>query len=298
MVTSAAWVDYDHDGRLDLVVTGEWMPVRVFRQEGGRFVERTSEAGFKASNGWWDSITIADVNGDGRADLVLGNLGLNAYIAASPTEPARLYVGDFAHNRSMQPILTAYKAGVSYPVAGRDELLRAVPTLGDKYPSYASFGARRIEQIFSRSELERAKVLEAYDFATSVAMDNGNGGFTLRALPMEAQFAPVRSAIASDLDGDGHTDLLLAGNDFGVPPVFGRHDASYGVVLRGDGGGHFEVVDFSRTALVLDGQARHIKVLRQASGGRLIVVARNDDTLQVLRLTLPLLSSPGAKRPQ
>jgi hypothetical protein len=272
--------------------------VRVFHQEGGRFVERTNEAGFKASNGWWYSITVTDINGDGRPDLILGNLGLNAYITASATEPARLYVADFAHNRSVQPILTAYKAGVSYPIAGRDELVRTVPALGDKYPSYASFGAARIEQIFPRAELERAKVLEAYDFATSVAIDNGNGTFTLRALPMEAQFAPVRSAVADDFDGDGHTDLLLAGNDFGVPPVFGRHDASYGVVLRGDGGGHFGVLDFSQTGLVLDGQARHIKVLRQASGGRLIVVARNDDTLQVLRLTLPLLSSPGAKRPQ
>jgi hypothetical protein len=274
------------------------MPVRVFRQEGGRFVERTNEAGFKASNGWWNSITIADVNGDGRADLVLGNLGLNAYIAASPTEPARLYVGDFAHNRSVQPILTAYKSGVSYPVAGRDELIRAAPTLADKYPSYAAFGAARIEQILPGADLERARVLEAYDFATSVAIDNGNGSFTLRALPVEAQFAPVRSAVAGDFDGDGHTDLLLAGNDFGVPPVFGRHDASYGVVLRGDGGGHFEVLDFSKTGLVLDGQARHIKGLRQASGGRLIVVARNDDALQVLQPTLSLLSSPGAKRPR
>jgi len=195
-------------------------------------VERTKEVGLGLSNGWWNSVTVADVNHDDRPDLVLGNLGLNAFITASRAEPARLYVGDFAHNGSVQQILTAYKDGVSYPVAGRDELLHAVPTLADKYPSYASFGAARIESIFPRSDLERVKVLEAYDFATSVAINNGNGTFTLHALPIEAQLAPVRAALADDADGDGRTDLLLAGNDFGAPPVFGRYDASYGLLLR------------------------------------------------------------------
>jgi hypothetical protein len=287
MVTSAAWVDYDHDGRLDLVVTGEWMPVRVFHQENGRFVDRTKEAGLAGTNGWWNSITVTDLNGDGRPDLVLGNLGLNSYLTASPRQPARLYVGDFAHNRSIQPILTVYKGGASYPVAGRDELLRAVPNLGKKYPSYADFGGRPIEDIFPASERRRAAVLEAYDFATSIALNNGNGTFTLRALPMEAQFSPVAAVLAGDFDGDGHTDLLLAGNDFGVPPVFGRYDASYGLMLRGTGDGHFEPVNLTASGLVLEGQVRHIKAARRALGGPLIVVARNNDKLQVLRISTP-----------
>ena len=106
MVTSAAWVDYDHDGLLDLIVTGEWMPVRAFHQENGRLVDRTKDAGLAESNGWWNSVTVADLNGDGRPDLVLGNLGLNSHLTASSKQPARLYVGDFAHDRSIQQILT------------------------------------------------------------------------------------------------------------------------------------------------------------------------------------------------
>jgi enediyne biosynthesis protein E4 len=286
MVTSAAWVDYDHDGKLDLVVTGEWMPVRVFHQEGARLVERTTEAGLGASNGWWNSITVADVNHDGRPDLILGNLGLNSYLTASRTEPARLYVGDFAHSRSSQAIVTTYKTGASYPVAGLDELTRVVPSVRDKYPTYASFGAARMEQIFPRADVDHAKVLEAYDFATSVAVNKGNGTFELRALPSAAQFAPVRAVIADDLEGNGRVDLLLAGNDFGVPPIFGRYDASQGVLLRGDGIGRFESVDLAGAGPLLDGQVRHMKLIRRADGDRLIVVARNDDTLRVLRLLL------------
>src|SRR6266542_6398946 len=180
MVTSAAWLDYDGDGKLDLVVVGEWMPVRVFRQENGKFVDRTAEAGLSGTNGWWNSITAADVNGDGRLDLVLGNLGLNSYIKASRDEPARLYVGDFFHSGGVKQILTFYKHGVSYPLAGRDELVRLMPALRSKYPSYSSFGASRIEDIFPASELKQAKVLEARNFASSIALNNGKGGFELR----------------------------------------------------------------------------------------------------------------------
>jgi len=283
MVSSAAWVDSDGDGRLELVVAGEWMPVRVFRQENGRFVDRTAAAGLRGSEGWWNSVTAADLNGDGRTDLVLGNLGLNSYIKASAKEPARLYVHDFDRNGAVEQILTFSKHGVSYPLAGRDELVRLVPSLRSRYPSYASFGASQVESIFPASELRQAKVLTAHQFASSVALNGGNGTFTLRPLPTEAQFAPVYASMAEDFDGDGRTDLLLAGNLYGVPPMLGRYDASYGLLLRGTGDGRFTPVDMEESGVVIEGQARDVKPLRHASGGRLIVVARNGDRLQMLR---------------
>jgi hypothetical protein len=284
MITSAAWVDYDHDGRLDLVVAGEWTPVHVLHQENGRFVDRTREVGLAGTNGWWNDIVVADLNGDGRPDLILGNLGLNSMLTASRDRPARLYVGRFAHDRSTQPLLTTYRSGVSYPVAQRDELAQAIPALRARYSSYADFGASRVEDIVSHSDIAQAKTLEAYDFATSVAINNGNGTFTIKPLGAEAQFAPVRAIVAADFDEDGRTDLLLAGNDLGMPPAFGPHDASYGVLLRGKPDGGFESVDLAVSGLVLDGQVRHIGTIRQAGGARLVVVARNDETLQVLRI--------------
>lgn len=281
MVTSAAWIDYDGDGQLDLVVAGEWMPVRVFHNEHGRFVEHTADAGLANTEGWWNTVRAVDVDGDGRPDLVLGNLGLNSYLRASTSQPVRLYVGDFFSTGTVKQILTSYRHGVSYPIAGRDELIRAMPQLRSKFPTYASFGASRIEDILPRDELRQAKVLEAKDFTSAVAINRGNGRFELRALPTAAQFAPVYATVAGDFDGDGRTDLVIAGNLYGVTPLLGRYDASYGLMLRGDGHGGFTPVDMASSKLVIDGQVRHMAVVRGAGGKRLLAVARNNDRLEI-----------------
>jgi hypothetical protein len=173
---------------------------------------------------------------------------------------------------------------VSYPLAGRDELVRAIPSLKSKFPTYKDFGASRIEDIFPAADLKSATVREAYTFASSVALNNGNGTFTIRQLPTEAQFAPIYASLAQDFDGDGHVDLLVGGNFYGVPPTLGRYDASYGLLLRGKGDGRFEPVSLEESGVVIDGQVRRIRSLRGAKGQRLIVIARNNDKVEILRV--------------
>jgi enediyne biosynthesis protein E4 len=294
MVSSATWIDYDHDGKLDLVVVGEWMPVRVFHQENGKLVERTREAGLSGTNGWWNSVEAVDLRGSGRQDLVLGNLGLNSYLHASVKEPVRLYVNDFSHTGSgnVEQILTSYQDGVSYPLAGRDELLNKIPSLRAKFPTYKQFGASRIEDILPAADLRDAQVREADTFASAIAKNNGDGTFTLRSLPTGAQLAPIYASATGDFDGDGKPDLIVGGNLYGVTPMLGRYDASYGLLLKGDGTGGFTAVDMDSSGLVIDGQVRDIRVLRGANGQRLIVVARNNDAVLVLRAA----RSPGSAR--
>ena len=222
MVTAAAWFDSERDGALELAVVGEWMPVRIFQRANGRFVDRTADVGLAGTEGWWNSISVADLNADGHADLLLGNLGLNSYIRASPNEPAQLYVKDFGNTGSLKQVLTFYKGGVSYPLAGRDDLVRLVPPLRSKYPSYAAFGASRYEDIFTAAERAQATRLEARMFASAMALSSGEGQFIMRALPHEAQFAPVFASLVRDLDGDGNVDILLGGNFHGVQPILGR----------------------------------------------------------------------------
>jgi hypothetical protein len=246
-------------------------------------VERTKEAGLAGSEGWWNSVTAADVDGDGRPDLVLGNLGLNSYLRARPDEPARMHVADFFDTGSLKQLISFYKGGVSYPVAGRDELVKLMPPLRQRFPSYKSFGAARLEDILPAAELRKATVLEARTFESVVALARGDR-FTLQPLPPEAQFFPIHAVLARDVDGDGTTDLLLGGNFHGVPPMYGRYDAGYGLLLRGTGGGRFAAVDMAASGVAIDGEVRDLKVVRGPGGAVRVAVARNNDTLLLLRV--------------
>jgi hypothetical protein len=263
--------------------------VRVFHQEQGRLVDRTTQVGLGGSEGWWSAVTVADLNGDRRPDLVLGNLGLNSFVTASPAAPARLYLGDFAHDGKLTPILTLSRPDGDHPVAGRDELTRAIPTLRARFPTYASFGASTIDRILPEADRRAARTLVAHTFASAVALNDGQGRFTLQPLPVEAQFAPVQAAVADDFDGDGRVDLLLAGNFLGVAPIQGRYDASYGLLVRGIGGGRFVATDMTQSGVEITGQVRRMRTLRTPTG-RLVAIARNADRLLVLQTGA---ASPG-----
>ncbi|MBC7894133.1 MAG: VCBS repeat-containing protein, partial [Cytophagaceae bacterium] len=281
MVSGALWLDVDGDSALDLVVVGEWMPVRVFHQDKGRFTDRRS-AGLDSSEGWWSSVTAADVDGDGSQDLVLGNLGRNAYVRASRGQPATLHVGDFFGTGTVKQLLAFHKPdGRRYPMAGRDDLLKLMPALRSRYPSFASFGASRVEDILGE-ELAKAEVHRAYTLESAVALHRGNR-FELQPLPTEAQFAPVYASVVDDFDGDGVRDVYVAGNLWGVTPMLGRYDASRGLLLRGKNGALVPSAP-AQSGMTIDGAVRAMAIVRRAGGGRLLAVARNNATLQLFSL--------------
>jgi enediyne biosynthesis protein E4 len=282
MVTDAAWIDYNGNGLLDLVVVGEWMPVRIFEQLRGSFVDRTTQIGLGDTYGWWNSVHAADLDGDGNVDLVLGNLGWNSFLRAAPEQPLRMYVAEFTGDGKQDQMLTFYRDGVSYPVAMRDDLVKRSPPLRKRYPTYAAFSDSRLEEIFPASVVRSALVREARTFASAVARNTGNGTFAVEPLPTEAQFAPVFAVLAEDFDGDGAKDLLLAGNFYGVTPVRGRYNASLGTLLKGDGAGGFTSVDWTQLGVRLDGQVRAMRPIRTPVG-LAILVARNDEVPILLR---------------
>jgi len=286
LVTGAAFTDVTGDGRPDLVVAGEWMPVQLWVNTGTRLVDEGVARGFDGSNGWWNSLQVADLTGDGRPDLVLGNAGRNGYLRASASRPVRMHVHDFTGTGTSKGIITRFVGDTSYPVAGRDDLVKLMPALRQKFPSYTAFGAVRLETLFDAKEREAATVLEARTFASAVAINDGAGHFRLAELPWEAQVSTVFASLVADVDRDGQADLLLGGNRYGVPPLLGRADASRGVTLLGDGRGGFLPAP-SAQAIPLDGQIRGLAWVRTSPSDSLLVVARSGSALQMLRVPSP-----------
>jgi hypothetical protein len=284
MVTDALWRDTDGDGRPDLVLVGEWMPITIFQNIGNGHLRKTTVSGLEKSNGWWNRIVAGDFNGDGKIDFVVGNLGLNSRFQASATEPVSMYVKDFAHTGFVQQIVTYYHNGVNYPLALRDDLIRSLPYLKGRYLNYKDYAKQTVADVLPAADLNDAVEKKAYTFATALVRNNGNGSFTLEPLPLEAQISPEYGILAADIDGDGKTDLLLAGNFAGFKPDIGTMTAGYGVLLRGDAKGRFVAVPAQESGFVVPGQARDIKRIRTAKGD-LYVVARNNDRAMIFRST-------------
>jgi hypothetical protein len=282
MVTDAAWIDVTGDGRPDLVIVGDWMPIVIYRNKGGGKLERMNAPGLEKSNGWWNRIVAGDFNGDGRMDFVVGNLGLDTRLHATENEPVTMYVKDFDGNGFYEQIVSYSNNGRSYPLPLRDELIEALPSLKERFPDYKSYATQAVTDIFSERELSDAVVRKAYTFSTSLALNNGDGSFKLIPLPPEAQRAPVEGILAVDLDQDGKLDLLLAGNFDGVKPEIGRMSASYGLFLRGDGKGGFTPVPATKSGFFVPGQARDIERIRSKQGD-LYVVTRNNDRALVFK---------------
>lgn len=280
MVTDAAWADIDGSGKASLIVVGDWMPVTILKYEGG-MLKKTGEIANSA--GWWNCITVADLNGDGKPDLVAGNNGLNGKYKADAEHPAKLYVADFDDNGQVECIPVYYKTdGKAYPINLHDDMIRQLPYLKKKFLRYDAYAGKGIDDIFTPEELEKATLLSVVQSQSCVFYNKGKGEFNMQPLPVRAQFAPVFSILAADLNNDGINDLFLGGNFYGLKPEAGRFDASYGVTLLGKKDHHFEYVPPLKSGLFVKGEVRDVAVVTTKSGP-MIIMARNNDALQLFK---------------
>ena len=278
MITDMVWADIDNDHDPDMVIVGDWMPVKIFLNDRGKFTDHTGDLGPQNSNGWWHRIIARDLNGDGRIDFVLGNHGLNGFFKATAEKPVTMYVNDFDMNGSIEQIICTYNGDTSYPVAMLDDMTAQIPSLAKKYKTFDSYKRETINDIFSKEVLKHSLVLQADDLHSAVLMNRQGGPLQLVPLPAEAQFFPVYAVAADDYDHDGSVDILLGGNQYRAKPETGGCDAGYGLFLKRDEKGRWKAVPSDSSGFFVKGEIRDLKCIRV---GRtpLLTVARNNDPL-------------------
>jgi hypothetical protein len=256
MVTDAVWTDLNGDKRDDLIVVGEWMPVSVLVNANSKLENKSSDYFDKAYSGWWNVLLLEDFNGDGKQDLVVGNNGLNSQCRATEKEPAIMYYKDFDENGSVDPILTMYIQGKSYPYISRDELLDQMSIMRTRFPDYKSYADATLNDVFTKEELANAGTLRADYLKTVLFLRAANNKFVEAQLPVHAQASPVFTIIPLDYNADNKTDMLLCGNISNARLRFGKYDANYGVLLKNDGSGKFSYVPQHQSGFKLSGDVR------------------------------------------
>jgi hypothetical protein len=275
MVTDAKAADIDKDGKQELIIVGDWMPVTIMKFSNG-LLDKSVE--IKNSNGWWNNIEVDDIDDDGDIDLIAGNTGLNSRIKGEPGKPARLYVGDFDKNGQVECIPVYFKSdGHAYPYFMKGELQSQIPQLKKEFLYFTEYAGKPIEKIFTPEQLKNIKVLKVNETRTSLFRNDGKGGLTIEPLPDMAQLSYAFAALAADLNGDHIEDIFLAGNFYGLKPQAGRFDASYGVTLIGGKDG-FSYLAPSKSGLFVNGEVRDIK-----KAGKYLIVAVNNQPLRIFQ---------------
>ena len=287
LISDALWTDFNNDFWPDLILAGEWMPLRFFEKKQGKLLEITKNTGVQNQLGWWNSLAAADFDNDGDTDYVAGNAGRNINFQGSETEPVRLYAKDLDNNGTIDPLLSFYlrdSVGVrkEYLYHPWQDVTKQYVGIRKKFNSFGEFGASTLPEMFDEGLLDDAVKL-TFNFMESSLVENlGSGKFAIHPLPIEAQYAPVFGILPQDVDNDNLLDILLVGNDFGMEVQQGMADGMVGLVLKNEGNSKMRALSLNDTHFYVPGNAKALVNVNLNNGNELFIASQNNDSLRVL----------------
>ncbi|HEY9194903.1 MAG TPA: VCBS repeat-containing protein [Mucilaginibacter sp.] len=289
LVCDAIFSDFDNDGKTDLILAGEWMPLTFLKNAGGKFLNVTAKSGVGAKTGWWNSIVAGDFRHTGRTDYIVGNVGVNTLYRASDDFPAYVTANDFDKRNRFDAFTSLFlpgKDGIQreYPANVRDDAFKQMISLRVKFTNYHSYAEATMQDLLSADQMKNALRLKVTELRSCYFRNDGNGKFTIVPLPPEAQVSAVNGMVADDFDADGNLDLLINGNDFGTDVTIGRYDALNGLMLKGNGKGGFAPLSIARSGIYLPGDGKALVKLRGANNTYLMAASEHLGPLRVFQL--------------
>lgn len=286
MVTGAAWADVTGDTQKELIIVGEWMAPRIFSFKKDHFEE--VKTNLSDMYGWWQTVNISDVNGDGKQDLILGNIGENFNLHPDKNQPVKLWINDFNNNGVEDKILTRTVDGKDKPVFLKRELQDQIPSIKKQNLKHADYANKSIQELFAPEVLSRCIVKQFNYVSSCIAVNSGNGNFVIQKMPPMVQLSSVNAVLSLDVNEDGYKDLVMAGNLLHFQPQLERLDASYGHVLLNDGKGNFNWIEPLKSGLQVEGMVKDIQLLKTKDKNYLLFLRNNDyPALYRVNNTLP-----------
>ena len=286
MIGSAVWADVNADKRPDLVAAGEWTPLMVFINEEEGFVNRSVQFGLDSTQGWWNCVRAADINGDGFQDILAGNMGTNSFFRPSSAHPVTVIAKDFDGNGSIDPLVTYHNAveGDRFLLHNRLVLIDQVPGFKRRFETFNEYATTPYSGAFRKEELDGAIERHVYTLASVALINNQGRSFQVQELPEQIQMSATRDFLIHDFNGDSHPDVLAVGNSYVQETLFGQFDASLGTLMLGDGRFHWRVQDNASINLLMDGDVRSVHQMR-ANGKNILLVARNNGPISFYQVS-------------
>ncbi len=274
MVTGALWQDVIGDKGKELIIVGEWMAPRIFSFNGNNFAE--VKTNISNEFGWWQCVATADVNNDGKADLILGNIGENFYLCPKSDAPVKLWINDYDNNGGLDKIITYTIDGKDKPVFLKSEVQDQLPFIKKNNLHHREYATKAIQDLFPAEKMQTSLVKNFTYPSSCVAINNGNGNFTIVKLPVMSQMSCINAIQPLDVNNDGKIDLITGGNQFGFLPQFEKLDGSFGDVLINDGKGNFTWQEDKICGIGLRGEVRDIAVIKNKAGTQVLFLQNNE----------------------
>ena len=284
MITEASWVDIDGDDKKDLVTVSDWGTAHIYKNNGRGLSEL--ETNLKDYHGYWESFTAVDVDNDGDQDLILGNQGSNTLYKATKENPMKLWINDFDNNGTIEQICTIQKEGKDYPLHMKKELTSQIISLKKENLKASSYAEKTIDELFSGNIFNNTIVKRADTMESIVAVNNGDGNFSIKRLPPRTQLSCMNSILAIDMNNDNFKDIIMGGNNYEFKPQFSRLDANYGSVLFNNKGKGLEWQDYLKTGFFTKGQVKHIDHYKNKAGDSFIIVVKNNKKPEIFKLNI------------
>ena len=283
MATSAVITDFNNDDWLDIIIVGEWMPIKIFKNIKTGFKDVSEEMGLTIdSRGWWWSIKEGDFDNDGDLDYIVGNNGLNYKYQATADETFDIFVNDFDNNNRQDIVLGYYNDGIQYPLRGRSCSSQQIPLIRNKFKNYETFANATLVDVYTKKSLDSSLHYQVKSFA-SIYLENKQDKFVIHKLPIEAQLSSINQILVNDYDNDGNLDALISGNFYASEVETPRNDAGYGLFLKGNGNGNFTSVPVYKSGFFTPGDVKDMSTIK-VNDQKYIIIAKNDDYLQFVKI--------------